>query len=115
MHRPERLAELRDVDLDGVRRRLGRLAGPERLDEPVDGDDAAGLEREHREQRARLRPSEGDGRAVPLRLDRAEEPYVELWGACPARSVHASSPRSGVPSHFLTERGRISIPALSRS
>ena len=65
-HGPERLAELRDVDLDRVRRGLGRIAGPERLDEPVDGDDAARLEREHGEQRARLRPAERDGRAVPL-------------------------------------------------
>ena len=101
-HGPERLAELRDVDLDRVRGGLGRVAGPERLDEPVDGDDAARFEREHGEERARLRPSEGGGDAVPLGLDGAEEPYLELWGACPARSVHSSSPRSCVPSHFLT-------------
>ena len=75
-----------------MRSRVGRLAGPERLDEPVDGDDAPGLEREHREERARLRPAERDGHAVPVSLDRAEEAYLELWGACPARSVHAVVP-----------------------
>ena len=50
----EHLAELRDVDLDGVRGRLRRIARPERLDEPVDGDDASRLEREDGEERARL-------------------------------------------------------------
>ena len=112
--RAECLAELRDVDLDRVRRRVGRLAGPERLDEPVDGDDAAGLEREHREERARLRPPECDGHAVPFRLDRAEEPYLELWGACPARSVHSSSLDLVCATHLLTPRPSFH-PALSRS
>ena len=42
--RAECLTELRNVDLDGVRSRAGRLAGPERLHEPVDRDDTAGLD-----------------------------------------------------------------------
>ena len=58
MTRAERLTELRDVDLDGVRGRLRRLARPERLDEPVDGDDASRLEREDGEEGARLLPAE---------------------------------------------------------
>ncbi len=114
-HGAERLTELGDVDLDGVRRRVGLLARPERLDQPIDGDDPAGLEREHGEQRARLRSSESDWRAIALHLDGAEEAYFELWGACPARSVHSSSPRSRVLSHFLTAPRGLPYPALSRS
>ena len=54
----ERLTELRDVDLDGVRGRLRRIARPERLDEPVDGDDPSRLEREDGEEGARLLPAQ---------------------------------------------------------
>ena len=56
--RAERLTELRDVDLDRVRGRLRRIAGPERLDEPVDGDDASRLERKDGEEGARLLPAQ---------------------------------------------------------
>ncbi len=107
---PERLAELRDVDLDRVRRRFGRLAGPERLDQAVDGDDAAGVEGEHGEQRSRLRAAEGHVRPLPLRLDGAEESYLELWGACPARSVHAVIPSILCAIALSHASKRISIP-----
>ena len=110
---PERLAELRDVDLHRMRGRLGRIAGPERLDEPVDRDDAPGLEREHSEERARLRPAERDGLAASFGLDRAEETYLELWGACPARSVHVVPSISCARRTF--SRSRNFHPALSRS
>ena len=66
--RPERLAELRHVDLDGVRCGLGRFSRPEALDEAVDGDDATDVEREDREQRARLGPAESDGASARCRL-----------------------------------------------
>ena len=110
--RPESLPQLGDVDLNGVRGRFGRIPGPQRLDDPVHGDDPAGLEREHREERARLLAAQRDRLAASLDLDRAEETYLELWGACPARSVHGV-PRSScavAPSHGAP---RISIPALS--
>ena len=74
---PERLPQLRDVHLHRVRRRIGRVPGPQRLDEPVDGDDAAEVEGEHREERARLRAAERDGLAVPRRLERPEQPKLE--------------------------------------
>ena len=66
--RPERLAELRHVDLDGVRGGLGRLSRPEALDEAVDGDDATDVEREDGEQCARLWPAEPDGTTARRRL-----------------------------------------------
>ena len=99
----ERLAELRDVDLDGVRGRLGRIAGPERLDEPVDGDDASRLEREHGEERARLLPAERDGARRPAR------PRSGRGGVARACGVPAPLAPSIVPprcargqSHLLT-------------
>ena len=70
---PERLPELRDVHLDCVRGRIRRFPGPERLHEPVGGDDAAEVEREHREQRPRLRAPERDDAAVLHRLERPEQ------------------------------------------
>jgi hypothetical protein len=111
--RAKGLAELGDVHLHGMCRRLRGIAGPQRVDDPVDGDDAW-TECEHCEQRARLRPSEGDERAVPLSLDRSEEPYLELCGACPARSVHAVRPRSFVCAGTFSRREVDFHPALSR-
>jgi hypothetical protein len=87
---PECFAQLGDVDLDGVPRGVWRLPRPERLDETIDGDDATGLEREHGEERAGLLAPQRDRLTVSFDLDRAEETYLELLGACPARSVHVS-------------------------
>jgi len=70
----ERFPELRNVDLDGMRRGVGHLTRPQGLDEAVDGDDVAGLECEHRQERAGLRPSQDDGTAASRRLERPEEP-----------------------------------------
>ncbi len=114
-HRPERLAELGDIDLDRVGGGLGRITGPQRLDQPVDGDDAAGLEREHGKERARLRPPERDELSRARGFERPEKAYVELWGACPARSVHVVVPSVRVRSHFLTAPRRFPHPTLSRS
>ena len=114
-HGPERLPELRDVDLNGMRGRLRRVARPERLHEAIDRDDAARLERERGEERPRLRASERHGRSRSPDVDRAEEAYFELWGACPGRSVHSSSLGTRVRTHFLTRAERISITVLSRS
>src|SRR5262249_3695591 len=86
--RAESFPQLCDVDLDGVERGLRRVAGPERLDEPVDRDDVPDVESEHREERARLRSSEGDVLPADDRLEWPEEPHLEgAVSACPARSV----------------------------
>jgi hypothetical protein len=85
---PERLAQLGDVDLDRVTRSVRRIPRPERLHEPIDGDDSSRLEREDAEERAGLLAPQRDRLTVSFDLDGAEETYFELWGACPGRSVH---------------------------
>src|SRR5262249_59602315 len=56
----DRLAKLRDVDLERLRRRLGRVVAPERVDQLRDGNDAVPVQQQQGEQRARLA---GGGRA----------------------------------------------------
>ncbi len=98
--RAERLAKLGDVDLDCVRSGLGRVAGPEALDELIDRDDPSGLEREHGEERAGLLPAERDWVSVRQRLQGPEELELELRVPGPAGSAHSSRSfarrRSGV-------------------
>ena len=48
---PERLAELRDVDVDAVEGARGRAFLPERVDQAVRGDDLAGAQEKECEQR----------------------------------------------------------------
>ena len=86
----ESLAELRDVDLDRVRGCLRRIARPERLDEPVDGDDASRLERKDGQESARLLAAEGDSR-LPARPRTDRAPATRAVGCPPARSVHFDS------------------------
>ena len=112
---PQSLSKLRDIDLDGVGRCLGRIARPERLDQLVDRDDAARLERERRQERAWLRPSESDRRSLPRDLGRAEEAYLEHWGACLARSLHQSVLGVVCARTFSCSRGDCHPPGLSRS
>ena len=76
--RAQTLAELGDVDLHRVRGCLGRISRPEGLDEPVDGDDAARLEREDGQQRAQLLAAERDSHTAPARVQGAEESQLEL-------------------------------------
>ena len=68
---PERLPQLGDVDLHDLVRARGRLA-PEVVHERVHGDDAAGLEQQPREQRARLA-----ARELRRRLHRPEQPKAD--------------------------------------
>ena len=51
---PERLAELRDVDMDAVEGARRRFFVPERVDQAVRRDDLAGVQEKHREQRSLL-------------------------------------------------------------
>src|SRR5205807_6395651 len=50
--RAERLPELRDVDLERLRRAARRLLAPELVDEPLGRHDAVPVEEEKREERA---------------------------------------------------------------
>ena len=58
--RGKRLAQLRDVDLQHLRRGRRRLLAPDTVDEPVGRHRLAGVEREQGEERARLAGAEGD-------------------------------------------------------
>jgi hypothetical protein len=68
--------QLRHVDLQ-PRERGGVERGPERLDQPVRRDGHAGLEREQRQQRALLAPSQANGLAVTGDLERPEDAELE--------------------------------------
>ena len=69
----QELPELRDVNLEGVARRVGRLVAPERVDEPIARDDPICIQEQNREQGAPLLPSERDRLAVQAHGDRTEE------------------------------------------
>ena len=73
----ERLAELRDEVLERRRRGRRRLTGPERVDQAVGRDDAAGVEQEQGEQRALLRAAERDHLSVDRHLERAQDPELD--------------------------------------
>jgi hypothetical protein len=71
---PQRLAELRHVDLDrldGVRR---RLAAPELLREPLDVHWSAAVDQKERQQRTLLRRCDLDAADLSLDLELAEQP-----------------------------------------
>ena len=69
----ERLAQLRHVDLDDLRRRLGGRAVPELLDEPVGRHRLGRMEREQREQRLLARRSERHSVARAADAERSED------------------------------------------
>ena len=102
------LAELGDVHLDGVRRGLRRLPRPQCLDEPVDGHDATWLQREHREQRARLRAAEPDRRAFA----RSSGPSKRSSSSSspPWRTLATSTPRLGSRRSLDVRAARLQPP-----
>ena len=73
----EEPTELRDVDLDAVRRGHGRVVSPECVDEPVAGHDAIALEQEQGEHAALLLPAEGERAAVVEDLQRPQHSELD--------------------------------------
>ena len=53
----QELPELRDVNLEGVARCVGRLVAPQRVDEAIARDDPICVQEQNREQGAPLLPS----------------------------------------------------------
>ena len=92
---PERLPQLRDVDLERVLRRLRRLVAPERVRQAVDRDDVVRVQQQRRQQRARLRPADGHRPAVVIDLQRAQDPELHRRAFVPrfrvARRADASA------------------------
>ena len=74
----ERLAQLRDVDLDDLRGRLGSGAVPELLDEPVGGDRLGRMEREQRQQSLLASRSERHRGARAADAERSEDVDGEI-------------------------------------
>jgi hypothetical protein len=69
--------QLRDVHLDGVPGRSRRMLTPEIVDQPVDRDDLAEMEREVGDEHLRFGAAEAQGLAVPSNLERAEQQDLE--------------------------------------
>jgi hypothetical protein len=75
----ELLAQLRDVDLKRLDGRFGRLLLPERVDQPVAGDDPVGLDQEQGQERSVLLPAQIERPAVREHLKRAEDAKVHRY------------------------------------
>jgi len=71
------LAQLRDVDLERVGGRGGRLLAPEVLDQELGRNRLVPVQEEQRQQRARLFAFDRERGAVQLYLDRAENPVLQ--------------------------------------
>ena len=75
--RSERLSELRDVHLNGMRSGLGCLARPEGVDKAIDRHHAAEIESKHRKQRARLGAADPNGSSLARHLEGTEQAELE--------------------------------------
>ena len=75
----ERLAKVGDVALQDVRRCLGRVVAPELVDQPVAGDNLAGMREQNGEHGALARAAERNRLAAHPRLERAEDPELQAF------------------------------------
>ncbi len=79
---PERAPQAVHVDLERRDRGVGRPGGPDRVDEPLAGDDVVPVQQQRDEQRALLRGAERDRATLDDDLDRSEN--AELRTCPPA-------------------------------
>ena len=110
----QRAAQPPDVvlhHLGGARR---RLVSPQALDQPVGRHRAVGLEPEHREHGALLRPADRDGLVVDAGLERAED--ADLHEGARVLVLARDQPnhlrRVGINGHRHTVTARRSTPGL---
>jgi hypothetical protein len=68
--------QVRDVELEHLRRGRRRLLAPQALDQRVDRHRAAGSQGEHREHRPLLAGAELDGPVAEAKLDRTQKPQI---------------------------------------
>jgi hypothetical protein len=66
------------VNLDRLRRAVGRVVAPQPCDQPVGGNDLAGVEHQHREDCAALVRPERNGEAVVQDLQIPEDPELHV-------------------------------------
>jgi hypothetical protein len=69
----QRLAQVRDVDLDHLRRAVRRLVAPQGIEQRLDRDDAPGIEEEAREERALLAAPEDGWPSLDADLERPQD------------------------------------------
>src|SRR5581483_239289 len=74
----ERLAQPRDLVVEAVVCVAGRPLRPELVEEAVARDDLVRMEEQDRQERALLRPSDGDDALAVPGLERAEKPELQL-------------------------------------
>ena len=74
----ERLPQLRDVDLERLLGRLGRLVLPERVGQALGGDGLVRVQEKHREERTVLRARQGHDSFPVDHVERAEDPELHL-------------------------------------
>ena len=101
-------AQTRHVALQGTERRTRRVLAPQLLDQPVNGDDAPGFEREVCHQRSLLGTTEVEQRSGTSDLDRTEQTDLELAGQIFRRrptGLHGEG-LPQVPRHVRDELGR---------
>ena len=85
----ELLAQLGDEHLHELRRRGRRPVAPQPLDQPVGRDRGVGVQREDREQRARLRAAQRQGATIVGGLDQTQK--TDLHGAVARREPNRGS------------------------
>ena len=102
----EHLAQLRDVHLERLSRRLGRLLVPEGLDQPIVRNDAVCVQREHGEGGTLFGAAEVERAPVVEHFERAED--AEIHRGCLAATL---APAFGDLKARLTRP----LPGLRRS
>ena len=111
----EHRSEARDVGAQGGRRSVGRLAGPELVDQVVRRDDAAPGEHQVGEEGLLAAPAESEEPAIASRLDAAEQVKLERSGGVSLTArAHAgtfSEPEPGVHPFLIP----VAAPRRSRS
>ena len=73
---PVRLAQLRHVQLDQLDGRRRRSLAPQAVDQAIRRHGRAGVERQQRQQRARLARADGDRTSIDVGLHGSQEPNV---------------------------------------
>ena len=115
--RGQRLVQPGDMHLQAVARPRGRFLAPQLIDQPITADDAAGHQRQDREQRPRPLTPQRHHPAIHPRLDRTEQLDPKPVGAVGHPGRHrvsyvkdASTLRRWMAAGWGTVGGRLAGP-----